>query len=275
MTDPMTDPALDPADPLAERFAYAHDLIREAGAVALEHFLRLDTLTITGKGPRDMVSEADVAVERLIRSRLEARFPQDGFLGEETGRGEISEGGGLWVVDPIDGTQPFVNGLSSWCVSIAYVLDGRAQLGLVFAPVRDELFSGRVGRGAWLDGAPIHVSRATTLDGALVAVGYSARVAPEDILPMFERVLRSGALYYRDGSGALMLSYLAAGRLTGYVEPHINAWDCLAAVALIDAAGGRVNDVLAGDGLFAGSPIVAGPPALYPELAEILGLPIA
>jgi myo-inositol-1(or 4)-monophosphatase len=271
----MTDPVLDPADPLADRFAFAHDLIREAGALALEHFLRLETLTITGKGPRDMVSEADVAVERLIRSRLEARFPGDGFLGEETGRGEVAAGGGRWVVDPIDGTQPFVNGLGSWCVSIAYVLDGRAQIGLVFAPVRDELFSGRTGRGAWLDGVPIHVSRATTLDGQLVVVGYSARVTPDDILPMFERVLRSGALYYRDGSGALMLSYLAAGRLTGYVEPHINAWDCLAGVALIEAAGGRVNDVLAGDGLFSGSPIVAGPPALYPALRTILGLPVA
>ncbi len=108
------------------------------------------------------------------------------------------------------------------------------------------------------------------LDQGIVAVGYSPRIGADDILPMFERLLRAGGMFYRDGSGALGLCYVACGRLIGYVEAHINSWDCLGALAVLEAAGGRSNDFLADDGLWNGGRLVAGPPALYPALAALV-----
>ena len=258
-------------DGLPERYEFGLALIEEAGALALSYFERLDSLTIRDKGPQDVVSEADVETENLIRRRLEERFPTDAFLGEESGRSEVADAEGIWVVDPIDGTQPFVNGLSSWCVSIAYVRDGIAELGFVAVPAAAELFVGRRGVGATLNDRAISVSSATGLDQGITYVGYSSRIGPDDILPVFERLLRQGGMYVRDGSGTLGLCNVACGRLIGYVEPHINSWDALAALAIIEAAGGQINDFLADDGMWTGNPVIAGPPALYPRLAELLG----
>jgi myo-inositol-1(or 4)-monophosphatase len=142
----------------------------------------------------------------------------------------------------------------------------------VAAPARDEVFLGRRGRGATLNGRPIHVSRSTHLDEGLLSIGMSPRIDADQILPMFDALLRRGVVYYREGSGALSLAYVAAGRLIGYLEPHLNSWDGAAGVALVVAAGGQVNDFLAGDALWVGGPCVAAPPALYPSLAEVLGI---
>ena len=139
-----------------DRWEVAHEIIAEAGALALDYFGRLDSLQVDRKDARDFVSEADVAVERLIRARLEAAFPDDGFLGEETGLHRPDGAPGIWVVDPIDGTQPFVSGLRTWCVSIAYLVADRVQVGLVYNPAAEELFAGGAGRPATLNGEPIH-----------------------------------------------------------------------------------------------------------------------
>ena len=251
---------------LEERFDFGTRLIAEAGEMALGYFNRLGTLTIRSKGLQDMASEADLETELLIRSRLKARFPEDDFLGEETGRGDLGDAAGIWVVDPIDGTQPFVSGMTSWCVSIAFMAGGTPQIGFVTSPARGEVFIGRRGHGATLNGAPIHVSSAAGLDQGITAVGYSPRVGPADFVPMFRRLLEAGAMFYRDGSGALALCYVACGRLIGYVEPHINSWDCLGALAIIEAAGGCSNDFLANDGLWRGNRLAAGPPGLLPAL---------
>lgn len=259
------------ADGLQERYEFGLALIEEAGALAMGYFERLDSLTVTDKGPQDVVSEADVETEKLIRGRIEERFPTDAFLGEESGRSEVTGAEGIWVVDPIDGTMPFVNGLASWCVSIAYVHDGITELGFVAVPAAGELFVGRRGAGATLNGRAISVSRATGLDQGITYVGYSSRIGPDDILPVFDRLLHQGGMYVRDGSGTLGLCNVACGRLIGYVEPHINSWDALAALAIIEAAGGRINDFLADDGLTTGNPVIAGPPVLYPALAALLG----
>jgi myo-inositol-1(or 4)-monophosphatase len=252
-----------------ERFKFARDLIQEAGELALDYFRRLDTLRVHRKGPQDMASEADLNTELLIRDRLKEKFPDDAFLGEETGRTEFALGQGIWVVDPIDGTQPFISGLTGWCVSIAFVLNGTLELGLVFSPARGELFAGRRGAEATLNGKPIRVSQATQMTDGVVAVGYSPRVKPEDFLAFFSELLAQGAMFYRDGSGALALCYVACGRLIGYVEPHINSWDCLGALAVIQAAGGTISDFLSNDGLWKGNRLVAGPPALYPALSDL------
>ena len=158
------------------------------------------------------------------------------------------------MVDPIDGTQPYVSGLPSWCVSIGFVRDGRILFGTVYAPLRGELFAGGVGIPATLNGT---------------AVGYSPRVPPHEFLPMFGRFIERGGMYYRDGSGALMLCNVAAGRLIGYIEPHINSWDCVGALAVVHAAGLESNDFLANDGLRNGNWLVAGSAEVRAELEAV------
>ncbi len=242
-------------DGRAARAHFGRVLVQEAASLALSYFERHDALEITSKGQQDMVSEADHAIERLIRERLGERFPDDAFLGEETGMTGRGDAKGLWVVDPLDGTQPFICGMTSWCVSIAYVEDGSPQLGFVMAPARAELFVGIRDEGAWLNGCPIRVGQASRLDEGLTYVGYSPWLGADDVIPVFERLLRCGGDYYRDGSGALGLCYVACGRLVGYVERHMNAWDALAALAIVTAAGGRTNEFLEGDTLRTGGPV--------------------
>ena len=133
-----------------------------------------------------------------------------------------------------------------------------------------ELFTGGIGMPATLNGRPIVPHAGQALTEGVVMVGYSPRSTPKVILGVLGRLLEAGGMYYRNGSGAVGLCYVACGRLIGYVEPHINSWDCLGAIAVIEAAGGQVNDVLAGDGLRSGGPIVAGPPAVFEALVEIL-----
>ena len=261
---PFTDDELD------ARYAVAIEVAREAGALAMGYFRDLASLDVTSKGPQDVVSQADVETERLIKSRIAERFPDDAFLGEETGAEGIAGAAGIWVVDPIDGTQPFVSGLSSWCVSIAFVADGVTRIGVVNSPAGDELFAAREGRGATLNGAPIHVRDATSLGEGIVTLGYSARSPIDDIVTALERLLRGGGMFSRNGSGALSLCYVANGRLIGYIEPQIYSWDCLAALLCITEAGGVTNDFLTGDALLTGNRIVAGPPALYPVLESLL-----
>ena len=256
---------------LDRRSVVALDIVREAGGLALRYFGRLDQLTVKLKGLQDLASEADLNTELLIRDRLKAAFPEDGFLGEETGLSGETAASGSWVVDPIDGTQPFVNGLTAWCVSVAFAVAGVMELGFVYAPARDEFFVARKGGAATLNGRPIRVSSATRIDNGLVGIGYSPRIKPERFLPLFANLLQRGGMFVREGSGALTLCYVGCGRLIGYIEPHINSWDCLAAIAVIEAAGGRVNDFLANDGLRQGNHLVAGPPGTFAELEGLFG----
>lgn len=253
-----------------ERFAFAQEVALEAGELAMRYFADLASLDIRSKGPQDVVSQADYETEVLIKSRIAERFSDDAFFGEETGPEGVHGAEGIWVVDPIDGTQPFVSGLSSWCISIAFVVDGITRIGVINSPAGNELFAAREGAGATLNGRPIAVRDTDSLGDGIVTLGYSTRSPIEDIVVTLERLLRGGGMYARNGSGALSLAYVACGRLIGYVEPHINSWDCLAALLLITEAGGVTNDFLAGDALFAGNRIIAGPPRLYPVLATLM-----
>jgi myo-inositol-1(or 4)-monophosphatase len=253
------------------RYEQARELILEAGALAGEFFARVADLPVQSKGTQDVVTEADVEVELLLRRGLAERFPDDAFFGEETGASDLDGASGIWVVDPIDGTQPFVSGMTSWCVSLAYVQDGELQFGFIHNPPQDELFEGGLGRPAKLNGREVAPHPGTALTDGIVSVGYSPRVGADDILPVFDRLLRQGGMYFRNGSGALTLAYVACGRMLGYVEPHINAYDCLGGIAIVRAAGGRTNDFLTGDALLQGNRIVAGPPAVYDALDALLG----
>jgi myo-inositol-1(or 4)-monophosphatase len=259
------------ADFVSNRFTFAQSLIREAGALALGYFERLGSLTIKSKGLQDFVSEADLQTELLIRSRIAAIFPEDAFFGEETGATGLEGARGIWVVDPIDGTQPFLSGMRNWCVSIAFVFDGALQFGLVFSPSEDELFLGGQGIPATLNGKPIVPHAAASLAEGMTSVGFSFRTGGERTLAILARLLAAGGIFQRNGSGALSLCYVACGRVIGYIEVHINSWDCLAAIAIIHAAGGRTNDFLVGDALAKGNVIIAGNVAVYDQVAALLG----
>ncbi|MBK8048574.1 MAG: inositol monophosphatase [Anaerolineales bacterium] len=268
----MTETAqpLTPEDPqITARFKFSLGLIREAGDLALSYFNKRDSLTIKRKGLQDMASEADLNTELLIKRRLEARFPEDAFFGEETGTSITDAGQGIWVVDPIDGTQPFISGMSGWCVSIAFVKANTLEFGMVYAPVCNELFTGGRHHPAMLNGLPVMRHPGRSIREGIVGVGYSPHVAADTFLAVFSRLLKAGGMFFREGSGALTLSYVGAGRLIGYVEPYINSWDCLGAIAVVRAAGLQVNDFLANDGLHKGNHILAGNPEVYAELLAI------
>jgi myo-inositol-1(or 4)-monophosphatase len=256
---------------LQDRYAFAQDLAREAGQLAYDYYKRRNELAIESKGLQDVVSIADKKVEELIRARLEARFPEDGFLGEETG---ASEGGApgqaVWVVDPIDGTSCFLGGMPTWCVSIALVVDGEIEIGVIHDPNVDELYAALRGNGTFLNGQRQPVPAAANLKDGLFGTGFSHRSPPQDIVPFIDALLKEGGMFLRNGSGALMTAYVAVGRLVGYYEPHINSWDCLAALLLVREAGGWTCDFLADDGLTRGNVCAAAAPGVAEKVQELM-----
>ena len=266
----MTTDAVPPSNDLTDRYEVGRALTLRAGALASDYAGRLSELDVRHKGAQDLVSEADLEVELLLRRGL-SEFDGDGFLGEETGGRDLVDAGGVWVVDPIDGTQPFLSGMASWCVSVAYLRAGALRFGFVHNPPLGELFEGGVDRPALLNGQLIAPHTGHALTDGIVSVGYSPRIGADDILPVLARLLGKGGTYYRNGSGALALCYVACGRLLGYVEPHMNSWDCLGALAVLHAAGAQTSEYLVGDALLKGNRIVAAAPAVYSTLDDVLG----
>jgi myo-inositol-1(or 4)-monophosphatase len=252
------------------RLSVACAVAREAGALARRRFVsRPGTTGINLKGSQDYLSALDAEVERLCRERLLAAFPDDTFYGEESGG---TFGDSVWVVDPIDGTANFVRGIEEFCISIAYVRDGQMQVGALYDPMNDELFSAERGKGAWLNGERIQVSGIENMRSATVEAGWSTRLPMSDYVTMLSGIFEAGAGIRRGGSGAMALAYVAAGRLDAYCELHINSWDCLAGLLLIQEAGGWTNNFLTGDALSKGNPVLGCTPGLADELQRITGI---
>jgi myo-inositol-1(or 4)-monophosphatase len=229
---------MDRADSLSARAAFASDLAREAGAMALDFFNDRASLTIETKtGALDLVSRADRAVEDMIRARIATAFPDDAILGEEGG-GTAGRSGLTWVIDPIDGTVPFLKGLPHWCVVLALVEGPQTHLGVIDVPVTGEHFTARHGQGAMLDGVRLQLDPSERIDQGFIAVGASDRHDAAPVVGIVRDLLAAGSMYYRNGSGANMLACVAAGRLSGYVEPAMNPWDSLAGLLMIREAGG-------------------------------------
>lgn len=261
--DPMNDPAIE------ERAAVLRDVVLAAGHMAAEFFAARDRIAVSLKGPQDLVTEADRAVEELIAARLAAAFPRDGFLGEETG---FREGGDVWVVDPIDGTANFVRGIPHFCVTVAFVRGGLIELGTTYNPISGELYFARRGHGATRSGTAIAVAPTPALSEAAVEVGWSMRVPNAAYLCCVGQVLDAGAHVRRGASGALGLAFVADGRTDAYIELHANAWDCLAGLLLVQEAGGRITPFLKQDGLRRGAPVLAAASSVAEALAAAVGL---
>lgn len=269
MSAQSTGPALD----LPARFALARAMAVTAGTMALDYFNAPDALTVEAKrNPQDLVSQADREVEIHLRETILAAFPDDAILGEEFGL-QPGRSGFTWVLDPIDGTSPFLNRMPNWCVSIGGMMDGAPALGVINAPCSGEIYAAARGMGATLNGATIRVTDRLDLRSGVVGLGSNDRVPADAVGSMVAAILGIGGSFMRNGSGALMLAYVAAGRLVGYAEPRINSWDCMAAYCLVAEAGGRMLPFpTSGAALMAPAPVLAAAPGVYDELMALTRL---
>lgn len=263
----------DENDGITARRKLAERVAVEAGKLALGYFNRRETLVIETKSdPQDVVSIADREVEELIRRRTGEAFGADGFLGEEYGL-TGGDSGYTWVVDPIDGTSPFVHGMPNWCVSIAVLHKGEPVVGVIHVPCHDELYSSALGQGATLNGKVLTLDTTKTIRNAVTGIGANHHVTPESIGKIVEDLLASGGNFVRLGSGALMLAYVAAGRLVGYFEPYMHAWDCLGGYCLVREAGGWFLPFPSdGERLTKGAPVLAAGPGAIEDLLRIAGI---
>lgn len=251
-----------------DRCDIAAEITTAAGRLAQAYFSDLGNLRVSQKGHQDFISAADHAVEAFIRERLRSEFPSDGVIGEEL---EPVEGttGFTWVIDPIDGTTNFVSNLPAWAVVLAGVQDDRTVCGLVYDPCHEELFVAMEGLGATLNGNRLKLGTGQDLRNGSLAVGFSNRRDTRGIARFITLLLEKGGVFARNGSGALSLAHVASGRFLGYVEQHMNAWDCLAGQLLIIEAGGRVELARANDMLRAGGRVVAAAPEVFDEVQDL------
>ena len=238
-------------------------LARQAGDILRASFGQ--HLHVDHKGLIDLVTEADRQSEQFLLGHIRERFPGDRIVAEESG---ISAGrtDQVWYIDPLDGTVNFVHGLPIYSVSIAYAQGGKLLLGVVYDPMRDELFSAETGLGAWLNAEPIHPAQAPDLDHALLVTGfpYDIRTNPENNLDHYAHFALHSQGVRRLGSAALDLSYVACGRLDGFWELRLNPWD-VAAGGLIARQAGAVVTNLAGSDDFISPPqsILAANPTIH------------
>lgn len=230
-------------------------------------------LVVSKKGPIDLVTAADLESEQYFRRLVGGRFPSHVVLGEETPAGaEAPRGTPRWIIDPVDGTTNFAHGLALFCVSIALEIDGRIELGVVYDPIAEELFTAERGVGAWLNGARLRVStRAALVDGLLcTGFPYSIRDRPAMQVEAFTAFLRQARGVRRLGSAALDLCYVAAGRFDGFWELQLNPWDFAAGVLLVTEAGGAVTNYAGAPVRVESSQIVASNGVLHPAMLSVL-----
>ena len=257
-----------------ERLEVAQELVLRAGTRAQE--LRRAGLSRAQKAHQDFVTQADNEIEATVRVKLLERFRSDGFLGEESGMVPApTDDGGVWILDPVDGTSNYAAGLDAWCISLAWVHGGQARLGIVYAPDRNELFIARRGEGATLNQAPLSLLDAVPvpIDQSLIMTGQGSALPMEAHLEVLRRLLSAGFEYRRFGSGALGIARVATGTIQGYVEPGMYPWDVAAARLVVSEAGGELApfpiDRLSTE---LGPPVVACRPGLHDTLVATVQL---
>jgi myo-inositol-1(or 4)-monophosphatase len=222
---------------------FAIQAARDAGQILAERFGR--AIQITQKGDIDIVTEADLAAERLITERIRSYYPRHAILAEESGvtlaigdqQSEFK-----WIIDPLDGTTNYAHGYPCFCVSIALEHQDEIEIGVIYDPTRDELFAAERGAGATLNGRTIRVSEVDDLNRAMLCTGFPYDVRERgDFARHFSSFIMRAQAVRRDGSAALDLAYVACGKFDGFWEEGLNPWDVAAGVLLIEEAGGRVS----------------------------------
>jgi myo-inositol-1(or 4)-monophosphatase len=254
---------------MANYLETAAAIAREAGALLRQYFERKVSFEL--KGEFDLVTEADRASERLVVDRLRSYFPAHGILAEESGLHE-SPSEYRWYVDPLDGTTNFAHGYPAFNVTLALERAGELLCGVVYDPVRDEMFSTELGAGAYLNNRRIHVSKAHAVEVALLVTGFPSRKRHESVnIHFFHQAAMSSHGVRRSGSAALDLAHVSCGRLDGFWEFGLNPWDMAAGLLLVREAGGVCSDMRGGPADLRGEDVVADNGLIHAELLELFG----
>ena len=244
----------------------------KAGRQLVRDFGDVEHLTVSRKGPADFVSQADRRAEGIIYEVLQEARPEFAFFGEESGQTGPEEPEGRWIVDPLDGTTNFLHGLPHWAISIALEQAGGIVAGVVFDPLKDELFWAERGHGAYVNSRQLRISRKEDLTESLFATGmpFKGRGDQDTTMAEIERVAFASAGVRRFGSAALDLAYVAAGRYDGYWERGLAAWDIAAGALIANEAGGRVTDLNGGEKIVSDRSIIVAGPMIYDQFFNLV-----
>jgi myo-inositol-1(or 4)-monophosphatase len=252
--------------------ATAAEIVLRAGRLQIAR--RESGFRVDKKGSIDLVTEVDLECERLCRTVLAERFPAHAVLAEELGAGAGDTAGSpyRWVFDPLDGTTNYAHGLPIFCASLALEYEGRAIVGAIYDPSRQELFTAERGAGAFLNGVPLQVSRTATLIDALLVTGfpYDVHQRHDDLLELFGAFLGTARAVRRLGSAAIDLCYVAAGRFEAFWEQYLHPWDVAAGALIVEEAGGRVTGMDGGAFDPAAAHLVASNGAVHDAMLEII-----
>lgn len=243
---------------------------RSASKIILQFMDRMDRVTINEKSLNDLVTEVDLLAEKEIIRHIQKAYPKHAILSEESGQIEGNEY--CWVIDPLDGTTNYVHSFPYFSISIAIKKDDKIEAGIVYDPIRQELFTAARGEGAYLDNKRIRVSTCKRAELALIGTGFPFRKKQhiKPYLTTFESIFLKVSGIRRTGSAALDLAYVAAGRLDGFWEASLNEWDMVAGALLIQEAGGIITDFHGGEHyLFAGN-VIAGNAKIQRALQDII-----
>lgn len=245
---------------------------RSAGKIILRAQDQMDKLHVVEKGVNDFASQVDKAAEEIIIETIKKAYPQHDILGEESG---LIPGNGssdvTWIIDPLDGTTNFIHGFPQFCISIGVKQGDKIYHGVVYDPVRDELFSASRGEGARMNGKRLRVSNAEKLQKSLLGTGFPFRdfTYLDDYLTFLKAIIPHCAGIRRAGAAALDLAYVAAGRLDGFWEFGLKPWDVAAGALFIQEAGGYVSTIDGSQDVLNGKSILAAPPKVYQEMMEL------
>lgn len=225
-------------------------IVRQAGDVAMGYFNDLESLAVSKKSARDLVTDADVAVEQYLKQALAEQCPEYGFWGEESG--QTANQSSRWIVDPIDGTHSFSRGQYFWGISVALEIDGQLVMGAVYGPALDDYYSAELGKGAWKNGKPIRVSAEAELGSSMISTGFAClrSYLEHNNLERFCRIAQATTGQRRFGSAALDLCLVADGQVDAFWEQELNLYDVAAGVLIVLEAGGTVTDFKGNLGVF-------------------------
>jgi myo-inositol-1(or 4)-monophosphatase len=248
----------------------------KAGKSLSRDFGEVQNLQVSVKGPGDFVSQADRKAEKVIHDELLKARPTYGFLGEESEEIKGTDGAHRWIVDPLDGTTNFLHGIPTFSVSIALERNGEIVAGVVFNPATDELYTAERGGGAFLNDRRLRVASRRVLSDCVIGCGvpHLGRGNHGKFLVELRHVMGEVAGIRRFGSAALDLAYVAAGRLDGFWETGLSAWDIAAGIILVREAGGFVSDWDGGSSMIETGAIVCGNEHIHKALAEVVKRPV-
>jgi myo-inositol-1(or 4)-monophosphatase len=254
---------------------FAIQTARDAGHILAERFGR--KIKISNKSEIDLVTESDLASERLIIDRIKTFYPRHAILAEESGASEPVDrerpSDWRWIIDPLDGTTNYAHGYPCFCVSIALECKGRMELGVIYDPMRDEMFAAERGQGAALNGRRIRVSPTPTLASALLCTGFPYDVRERsEFARHFANFIMSAQGVRRDGAAALDLAYVAAGRFDGFWEEGLKPWDVAAGALILEEAGGRVSNYVDGPLDIFTPPVLASNGLIHEEMMRVLAV---